>query len=46
MVVVFPAEALAGFDLQAEAADGFHFAVVGLAQVGALDRRFHPQIVA
>src|SRR5208337_1820665 len=31
------AEAFAGFDLQAEAADGFDFAVVGLAQVGTLD---------
>src|SRR4029077_10174744 len=30
-------EALAGFDLQADAADGFDFSVVGLAQVGALD---------
>ncbi len=40
------AEALAGFDLQAEAADGFDFAVVGLAQVGALDRGSHWCILA
>ena len=40
------AEAFAGFDAQTEAADGFDFAVVGLAQVGALDRRPHVQIVA
>jgi hypothetical protein len=40
------AEALAGLDLQADAADGFDFSVVGLAQVGALDGRRHEQIVA
>ncbi len=39
-------EALAGFDAQADAADGFDFSVVGLAQVGALDWRSHEQIVA
>ena len=39
-------EALAGFDTQANAADGFDFSVVGLAQVGALDWRSHEQIVA
>ena len=30
-------EALAGFDTEADATDGFDFSVVGLAQVGALD---------
>jgi hypothetical protein len=39
-------EALAGFDAQADSADGFDFSVVGLAQVGALDGRSHEQIVA
>ena len=39
-------EALAGFDAQADAADGFDFSVVGLAQVDALDWRCHEQIVA
>ena len=39
-------EALASVDLQAEAADGFNFAIVGLAQVSALDWRSHVQIVA
>ena len=35
------AEAFAGLDLEVEAADGFHFAVVGLAQVAALDGGGH-----
>ena len=39
-------EALASVDLQAQAAYGFNFAIVGLAQVSALDWRAHVQIVA
>ncbi len=38
-------EAFAGLDAQAEAADSFYLAVVGLAQVNALDRRWHHGIL-
>jgi hypothetical protein len=48
MVVVFPApfrseqaEALAGLNLEALPAQGFHFAVVGLTQIEALNSYGH-----
>src|ERR1035438_820108 len=38
-------EAFASLNAQTEAANGLHFAVVGLAQIGALDRRSHEGIL-